>query len=210
MTPIEALDYGGVALFAATGALAASRNQLDIVGFVFLGAVTGIGGGTVRDLVLGVPVFWVEEPRYVLVCTLAAVMVYFTAHLIESRARLILWLDALALAAYGVFGAHKGLMETQSATIAIVMGMMTGTLGGIIRDIIANEASVLLRREIYVAAAICGAAVFVALLGAGAPVSLAAALGFLMALVLRGGAIQFHWRLPAYRSRPGRPPREPR
>ncbi|MCC0014908.1 MAG: trimeric intracellular cation channel family protein [Rhodobiaceae bacterium] len=208
MTPIEVLDYVGVALFAATGALAASRNQLDIIGFLFLAAVTGIGGGTVRDLVLDVPVFWVEQPVHVLVCTLTAIFVYFTAHLIESRYRLLLWLDAIALAAYGVFGAYKGLAATDSVTVAIVMGMMTGTLGGIIRDVLAREPSVLLRQEIYVAAAISGAAGFVALSRFGLPTSFAAGLGFMVALFVRGGAIQFQWKLPAYKSRPGRHPDE--
>src|SRR5690606_34325575 len=95
MTPLEGLDYAGVAVFAATGALAASRKQLDMIGFVFLAAVTGIGGGTFRDIVLGAtPVFWVEKPAYLMVCVAVAVIVYFTAHLVESRYRLLLWLDA--------------------------------------------------------------------------------------------------------------------
>lgn len=204
MSPIETLDYIGVALFAATGALAASRKQLDIVGFLFLAAVTGIGGGTARDLVLDVPVFWVEQPMHVLVCTSTAVFVYFTAHLIESRYRLLLWLDAMALAAYGVFGAYKGFLVTGSASVAIVMGMMTGTLGGIIRDVIVREPSVLLRQEIYVAAAMAGASAFILLDGASLPTWLSAGAGFAAALLIRGGTIRFGWKLPAYKSRPGR------
>ena len=153
MAPVMFLDFLGVALFAATGALAASRKQLDIIGFLFLAGITGTGGGTVRDLILGVPVFWVQQQAYILVCAATAVGVYFTAHLIESRYRLLLWLDAVALAAYGVFGAYKGLMVTGSPTVALVMGMITGTLGGILRDVLAGEPSVLLRQEVYVAAA---------------------------------------------------------
>ena len=148
MAPVMFLDFLGVALFAATGALAASRKQLDIIGFLFLAGVTGTGGGTVRDLILGVPVFWVEREAYILVCAATAVGVYFAAHLIESRYRLLLWLDAVALAAYGVFGAYKGLMVTGSPTVAVVMGMVTGTLGGILRDVLAGEPSVLLRQDI--------------------------------------------------------------
>ncbi|MEO8530187.1 MAG: TRIC cation channel family protein, partial [Deltaproteobacteria bacterium] len=116
MVPVVFLDYLGVSLFAATGALAASRKQLDIVGFLFLAGVTGMGGGTARDLILGVPVFWVEQQVYVLVCAGTAVLVYFAAHLIESRYKLLLWLDAIGLAAYGVFGAYKGLSVTGSPT----------------------------------------------------------------------------------------------
>lgn len=205
MSPIDLLDYVGVALFAATGSLAASRKQLDIIGFLFLGAVTGIGGGTVRDLILDVPVFWVEEPIFVLVCAVTGIFVYFTAHLLESRYRLLLWLDAIALSAYGVFGAYKGLTVTGSATVAVVMGMLTGTLGGIIRDVLTREPSVLMRQEIYVAAAMAGAVVFVAASSA-MPVPLAAATAFAIALGVRGGALHFGWTLPAYKSRPGRDP----
>ena len=92
------LDYLGVALFAATGALAASRKQLDIVGFGFLAVLTGVGGGTVRDLILDVPVFRVGQPLYLMVCTGTAVVVFLGAHLLESRYRWLLWLDAAALA----------------------------------------------------------------------------------------------------------------
>lgn len=208
MSPIEVLDYSGVALFAATGALAASRKQLDIIGFLFLGAVTGIGGGTVRDLVLDVPVFWIQQPVYVVVCTAIATLVYFTAPMIESRYKTLLWLDAVGLAAYGVFGAYKGLLVTGSATVAVVMGMITGTLGGIIRDVLANEPSVLMRQEIYVAAAMAGALSFVALSDMGLPLFPAAGAGFLLALIVRGGAIQFRWNLPAHGSRPGRDPKD--
>lgn len=206
MTPIDVLDYLGVALFAATGALTASRKQLDIIGFMFLAAVTGTGGGTVRDLILGVPVFWVEQHLFILVCAATAGLVYFTAHLLESRYRLLLWLDAVALAAYGVFGAYKGLVVTGSATVAVVMGMLTGTLGGILRDVLARDPSVLMRREIYVAAAMAGAVAFVAMRAADVALPLAAGGAFLLALGVRGGALVFGWSLPVYRSRPGRPP----
>jgi uncharacterized membrane protein YeiH len=83
------LDYAGVAVFAATGALAASRKELDAIGFVFLAGITGIGGGTLRDLILGVPVFWIENHDYILVCAGMALIVYFTAHLVESRYKLL-------------------------------------------------------------------------------------------------------------------------
>ena len=208
MSPIVFLDYAGVALFAATGALAASRKQLDIIGFLFLGAVTGIGGGTARDLILGVPVFWIEQHYYIAVCAATAVAVYFTANLIESRYRMLLWLDAIALSAYAVFGAYKGLMVADSAVVAVVMGMITGTLGGIFRDVLAREPSVLMRQEIYVAAALAGAVSFVATQGAGFSLTWAAGIAFFLALAARSGALVFGWTLPAYRSRPERPQRD--
>ncbi|AZQ68682.1 trimeric intracellular cation channel family protein [Silicimonas algicola] len=203
MNAMVVLDFVGVGLFAATGALSASRKQLDIIGFLFLAAVTGVGGGTVRDLILGVSVFWVIEPIYILVCGITATMIYFTAHLLESRYRWLLWLDAVALSAYCVFGAYKGLLATGSPVVAIVMGTLTGTLGGILRDVLANEPSVLLRREIYVTAALAGAVAFVVadVVGLTEPVSAVA--GFVAALAIRGIGLALGWALPTYRSRPG-------
>jgi uncharacterized membrane protein YeiH len=202
------LDYAGVAVFAATGALAASRKQLDGIGFVFLAGVTGIGGGTLRDLILGVPVFWVVQHLYILVCASAAIAVFFTAHLLESRYRLLLWLDAVGLAAYCVFGAYKGLLVTGSPIVAVVTGVLTATFGGILRDVLAEEPSVLLRPEIYITAALSGALAYVLLSAAGVPLLLAALLAFLAALFVRGGALAFGWTFPRYRSRPGRDPQD--
>ena len=198
------LDFVGVALFAATGALAASRKQLDIVGFLFFAALTGVGGGTVRDLILDVPVFWVNQPLYLMICAATAVLVYFTAHLLESRYRWLLWLDALALAAYGVFGAAKGLAVTGSPLVAVAMGMLTGTLGGILRDVLAGEPSVLLQREVYITAAMVGGVAFVLSDTAGLPLAMAAGAGFAAAFAVRAGALAFGWALPVYRPRPGR------
>lgn len=206
MPIIAIFDYAGVAFLAATGALAASRKQIDIMGFVFLALLAGTGGGTLRDLILGVDVFWVENPAYILICTSAAVIMFFTAHLIMSRYGLILWLDAAALAAYGIFGAYKGLMVTDSATIAIVTGVMTGTLGGVLRDIVANEPSVLLRREIYVTAALAGSVCFVLGEALGFGLVASAAFGAAVTFGLRGLALYFDWGLPLYRPRPPRNP----
>lgn len=207
LSPLEILDYAGVAVFAATGALSASRKQLDLIGFLFLAAVTGIGGGTLRDVILGrLPVFWVQNPTYILVCVAMGALVYFTAHLFESRYRLLVWLDAVGLAAYGVMGAAKGLAATGSPTVAIVTGTLTAAFGGILRDVLANEPSVLLRPEIYVTAALAGAALFTGAHAFGAPVWAASLFGFAMALGIRGGALAFGWTFPPYRPRPGRHP----
>lgn len=208
MSPLLFLDYAGVAVFAATGALAASRKQLDLIGFVFLASVTGIGGGTFRDLIIDVPVFWVVNHHYILVCAAMAVIVYFTAHLVESRYKLLLWLDAVGLSAYCVMGAAKAYAATGSPIVAVVMGMLTATFGGILRDIIAGEPSVLMRPEVYVTAALAGAASFTVLTLAGFPLLAAALIAFAAAFVIRGGALKFGWTFPAYRSRPGRRPED--
>lgn len=208
MPLVTLLDYAGVAVFAATGALAASRKQLDIIGFLFLAAVTGIGGGTLRDVILGVPVFWVTNHVYVPICAAVAVVVFFGAHRVESRYRLLLWLDAVGVAAFSVMGAAKGLAITGSPTIAIVMGMLTATFGGILRDMLAGEPSVLLKPEIYVSAALAGSALYTLGDMVGLPMPIAALIGFAAALAVRGGALRFGWSFPAYKSRPGRNPKD--
>ncbi|GAA2837338.1 putative membrane protein YeiH [Aminobacter aminovorans] len=208
MSPLLYLDYAGVAVFAATGALAASRKQLDVIGFLFLASFTGIGGGTVRDVILGLPVFWVINPAYVLVCAAVAVGVFFTAHLVESRYKLLLWLDALGMAAYAAIGAAKGLAATASPTVAIVMGLLTATFGGILRDLLAGEPSVLLKPEIYVSAAMVGAGIYTLADIADLPPEVSTVVAFVAAFMVRGGALKFGWTFPAYRSRPGRRPED--
>src|SRR6195256_1711669 len=95
---IATLDWFGVAVFAVTGALVASRKEMDIFGFALLATVTGVGGGSVRDLLLGMPVFWVQQPMYVAICIAVSAIVFFTAHVPESRYRVLMWLDAVGLA----------------------------------------------------------------------------------------------------------------
>ncbi|MFC3074758.1 trimeric intracellular cation channel family protein [Shinella pollutisoli] len=207
MPILELTDYAGVAVFAATGALAASRKELDIIGFLFLAAATGIGGGTFRDVVLGAtPVFWVVNPTYLVVCVAVALVVFFTAHRVESRYRLLLWLDALGLSAYCVMGAAKGFAATGSPAVAVTTGVLTASFGGILRDLLANEPSVLLRREVYVTAALAGASAFTTATVAGLPLWAASSIGMGTAFVVRGGALRFGWSIPVYRPRPGRHP----
>ena len=209
MTILEYLDYLAIAVFAATGALAASRKQLDMIGFIFLAAITGIGGGTFRDVILGqLPVFWVRNPNYMLVCLASGIVVYFGAHLIESRFRLLLWLDAIGLSAYAALGAAKGLAATGSPVVAIVTGMLTSAFGGILRDIVAGEPSVLLRPEVYVSAALAGAAVFTAADALGLSQLACFAAAMLTTFVIRGGALRYGWTFPVYKGRPGRDPKD--
>lgn len=208
MNLITHLDYAGVAVFAATGALAASRKQLDIIGFLFLASVTGIGGGTLRDVILDVPVFWVGNRDYVLICAAVAVIVFFTAHRVESRYRLLLWLDAIGISAFAVMGASKGLAVTGSPAVSIIMGMLTATFGGILRDLLAGEPSVLLKPEIYVSATLAGAALYTLGDALALPSPVSGVIGFAAAFLVRGGALKFGWSFPAYRSRPGRRPED--
>lgn len=205
MTFIDFLDYAGVFVFAATGALAASRCRLDIIGFIFLANMTAVGGGTVRDLVLGnTPVNWVREPLYLLIGTCAAALVYFTAHRVESRYRILLWLDAVGMAMFSVMGAEKALQLGFNAWVAIVSGVFTATLGGVMRDIMSGQPSVLMRREIYISAALAGACTFVALEIMNVPTTVSVLSGTAIAFLIRGGALQYGWMLPAHKARRGR------
>lgn len=200
-----AVDGLAAVAFAVSGALVASRKELDIVGFMWLAVLTGVGGGTLRDLLLGVPVFWVVEPLHVVACIATAVVVHFIAPLIESRYRLVLWFDALGLALVTVAGTAKGLDNGTGALVAVAMGVITGSVGGIVRDLVGNEPSVILRHEIYVTASVLGACAYVLLVLLELPRLEAAAAGVLITFVVRGLAITFNWSLPAYRHRPGRP-----
>lgn len=196
-TVLGALDFAGVAVFAATGALAAARERHDLVTFAFFGAITGVGGGTLRDLLIGAPVFWVGDWRYIAVCVAASMTVWIVGAR-PWRFRALLWLDAVGLAAYGVFGAAKAELFGVAPLICIVMGALTACFGGIVRDLLAGQPSILLRREITVSAALLAASAYVAVramgLEAWPSAFLAAGLGF----ALRAGALVWGWSLPAF------------
>ncbi|MCB1528863.1 MAG: trimeric intracellular cation channel family protein [Hyphomicrobiaceae bacterium] len=204
---IAALDAIAVGVFAVTGALVASRKEMDIFGFALLGTVTGVGGGTVRDVLLGhLPVFWIKSPVYAAIALAVSAVVFFTAHIPESRYRLLLWLDAIGLSLVAVIGADRGLDADVGAFIAIVMGVITAVFGGIIRDVLGGESPVILRREIYVIPAMIGALTFVLMRGHGVDYPPAAIAGFASCFTVRGLALYYGWSLPAYRARPGRVP----
>lgn len=206
MTAAAVLDHAAVFVFALTGALAASRAQLDIVGFVFLACLTAVGGGTLRDLLLGrEPVFWLAEPQFVVLASAAAVLVFFTAHLLESRMRTLLWLDACALSVAVPAGVAVALGMGQSPLVVAIMGISTGCFGGLMRDVVCNEVPLVLRQgELYVTAAFAGSVAAVAAEMGGLPLPLALVICGATTLVLRAGSLAFGWRLPVYRARPPR------
>ena len=199
------LDLCGVAVFAASGALTASRKQMDIVGFCLIATVTGIGGGTVRDLLLGQgAVYWITQPAYVLICISVGVLMFFTAPYIEFRYRVLLWADAAGLALFCVTGAQKALEVTNSLPVSVIMGVMTATFGGIIRDVLCAEVPLMLRKEIYATAAAAGALGYIALVLSGVAPVWAQLAGFGAAFVIRAVGIAFGVSLPVYKPRPGR------
>lgn len=200
-TATATLDWLGVIVFTITGALVASRKQMDFVGFAMLGTATGIGGGTLRDLLLGSPVFWTQRPAYLLACLVVSCAVFFVAHIPQSRYRALIRLDALGLALFAVAGAEKAIQAGASGAVAIVMGVVTATFGGVIRDLLGGDSPVILSREIYASAAGAGAVAYVSLAALGAPRELALGSGFLVALLLRAVSLRRGWTLPRYRPR---------
>ena len=201
------LDLAGIAVFAASGALVASRQQMDAVGFVLIAGLTGFGGGTLRDLLLGrTPVFWLIDPQPVLVAAAVAMLVFLTAHRIENRYRALLWADAAGLALFAVLGAEIALAAGATPWAAVLLGVMSATMGGILRDVVCNELPLILRREIYATAAAAGAGVFVLMASQGLPRDWSIPAGVAVAFLIRAAALAFGWSLPPYRARPGRNP----
>ena len=198
------LDVLGVAVFAVSGALVASRKEMDLVSFGLLACLTGIGGGTLRDVLLDRAVFWIEQPYYLATCLAVAVLVFFTAHIIQQRFVFVLWADAIGVAAFTVMGAEIALRSGTNELVAIVMGMMTATFGGLARDVVCAEPVLIMRKELYATCAMAGATTYVVLGMADVPFSVAAIAGFVIAFALRAGGIHKGWRLPPYKARPGR------
>jgi uncharacterized membrane protein YeiH len=191
------IDYFGIAVFAISGALLAAERRQTFVTFVFFAVVTGVGGGTLRDLLIGAPVFWVHKNATLLICIGAALLTWLVSRRFIAE-RALLWFDAAGLAAYATYGAAKALSFGVAPVPAFVMGVLTACAGGIIRDVLAGEPSILMRPELYVTAAALSSGLFVglALLGLSLPVAggVAAIAGF----TLRGLAIARGWSLPAY------------
>lgn len=199
---ITILDWFGLCVFSITGALVASRKHMDIVGFALLGSVTGIGGGTIRDVLLGAqPIFWVKQPSYLLTCVVVSSATFLFAHILQHRYRYLLWLDAIGLALFAVTGANNALAHESGGVIAIAMGVASATFGGILRDILGGESPIILRQEIYITAAFMGATVFVLLMQSGLSQDLAVGIGFLAALALRSAGLYWGLTLPRYQPR---------
>ncbi len=206
MSVLSALDYTAVIVFAISGALAASRAQLDIVGFAFVACLTAVGGGTIRDVLLNRDaVFWISDPAYILIATLIATVVFFTAHLFESRLKALMWADAIALGVAVAAGAGVALKLGQPPVIIALMGVATGCFGGLMRDVVCNEVPLVLTQgELYASAALAGAVAMI----------ITSYLDFtpiysyiscaVLTFGLRAGSLIFGWSLPVYKSRPPR------
>ena len=192
------LDLFGIAVFAASGALAAAQRGQTLVTFAFFALITGVGGGTVRDLLIGAPVFWVQDWRFATTCMVTAGLVWVTPKNFW-KPRALDWFDAVGIAIYAVFGAWKSLTLGVPLLPAMMMGVITACVGGIIRDVLAGEPSILLKPEIYVTAAALASGLFGLLLWLGMPVLPAAIFSAAAGFALRAMAIWKGWAIPAYK-----------
>ncbi len=201
------IQYGdliGTLVFAVTGGLAAAEKRLDFGGFFVLAFVTGVGGGTMRDVVLGRDgVFWADQPEYIVLCLAGALGAFLWGVRLERLRWALVWGDALGLAVFSVIGAGIAVQAGAPALTSILMGALTATGGGVLREIIRNELPLVLRRDVYISAALAGAGALVGLHELGAPAEVSVVAGVVVAFALRAAGITWDLHLPVYRGRRG-------
>lgn len=192
-----ALNAIGLFVFAISGALTAIRRELDFLSVLIIAFFTGVGGGTIRDVMLGTfPVWWVADQSAIGICVLGAVVASLTHRLLWSRQKALIWADAAGLSVFAVLGAQAALAAGAPAVVAVFMGAVTATFGGIIRDVLLNQPSLILKQEVYATAALGGAGVYVLLTGVGVGLDVAAIVAAVLAFAIRGSAILFGFSLP--------------
>ena len=198
MSFVYFLEMLGTAAFAISGALAASRKNMDIFGFSVLALMPAIGGGTIRDLVIGrTPVFWIDDSRYVMVAVIAAVIVFFAPYKLGSRLRVLIWMDALGLALFAALGTQISLAHGTGPVVAIMLGVTTAVTGGMIRDMICNEIPLILSNEIYATAAFVAGGAFVLADRLGWPPGPALGAAVIAGFTIRALGIIYNWSLPS-------------
>ncbi|PKH03484.1 hypothetical protein CXF72_05975 [Psychromonas sp. MB-3u-54] len=193
-------DMIGVISCAISGVLVATRLRMDPVGIIVLAAVTGIGGGTLRDMMMGAtPVFWIVDNNYTYVITITAILtVFWLKHIHRAPPYLLLILDAFGLAIFTIVGAQKALALGFSGPVAIAMGCITGVVGGMIRDMLSGQIPFVLQKEIYATASVLGGVLFVSCSYLGFTPILAMSIAISGTLSLRLSAIYWHLSLPVF------------
>ncbi len=192
------LELFGVFVFAAAGALEAGRSRLDFFGVLVVALVTALGGGTLRNLVLGVPAGWVEAHIYIWVALSGGTLTFILAKFCRLPFRALLYADAVGLSVFVVTGAQIAILNGASGVIVVMLGMASGIVGGVIRDVLCNEVPLIFRRDVYATAALVGALVYLALLQLDPNGAWAAILSILTVLAIRAAAIQWHLSLPSF------------
>ena len=192
---ILALMYFGDVVFAVSGALMAARYKMDIVGFIMIGTITGIGGGTTRDLLLGRTVWWTHDPAELILVVTVSIITFFFISSEITRKKAANWADALGLSVFAVVGCHIALVFGSPFYIAVVIGMITATGGGVIRDVITNNEPMIMSGQLYATAALLGALCYASLKYWGVGEVTAEVAGVLSAFSLRASAIIFDIRM---------------
>lgn len=194
------LDLFGVAVFAVSGALGAGKKSLDLLGVVIIAVVTAVGGGTTRDLLLNHhPVFWIQDPTYLTVILVATLLTIGYTRFKEPPQKALLLADALGLAVFTIIGARAAQQAQTSDIIIIIMAAITGTVGGLLRDVLTNEIPMIMQRDIYATAALAGASAYLLLQLLSPFGTLNIIIGMLIVMGLRLAAIQWNWHLPRFK-----------
>ena len=197
MTILYLLDLIGTAAFAASGAWLGVRRRMDLFGVLVLGLVTAVGGGTLRDMLLGdIPPFSLQDETYLYVAILAALFVFINRERFKLFEKPLLYLDAVGLGTFVVIGTTKALDFELGFLGAVLMGVMTATAGGVVRDVLANEVPLILRKEIYASACLAGGVLLVILEQVDVARPTAALLAAVTVIVVRLLAIHYNWSLP--------------
>jgi len=196
---IYALDLFGTSVFAVSGAMAAGRKRMDLFGLIVVATVTGLGGGTLRDVILGVrPVFWVADYNYIAVTTTTAMLTFVVGRVLQLHPTVLLVADAFGLAVFTAIGAQRAADCGAPAPIVMLMGVTTGVAGGMVRDVLCGEIPLVLRKEIYATASFLGALVFVFLSGLGFGRVPVLSVSIVAVLAVRLAAIRWGLSLPVY------------
>jgi uncharacterized membrane protein YeiH len=188
----------GTAIFAITGVLVVTRRGLDVFGALVLGLVTALGGGTARDVLLRVPVFWVQDINYVWAGLIGALGAFFLGALLRNTSVLLLYLDALGAALFAMSAAEKVMLLDSHAAVAVIMGILTGIGGGLARDVLAGRPTLLMSRDIYATPILLGCTAYVMLRHFLPAYPYTSIVGFAVIFGIRALAIHFHLEMPAW------------
>jgi uncharacterized membrane protein YeiH len=205
MPPYYYVEMVGIAVFAISGVLAVTRRGLDVVGAVMLGLVTAVGGGTVRDLVIGVEPFWIVDFNYVWAACAGALLAFWIGWLFRGALTSVLYLDAIGAALFAITAANKVLVLTGSAPVAVMMGVLTGIGGGLIRDVLAGRPTLLMGRDIYATPIVIGCGTFVMLRAYSPAFPYADVFGIALIFAGRAVAIHQHLQMPLWLTAPKAP-----
>lgn len=196
------LDYFGTIIFAITGCLVAARMQSDILGFILLGLVTAVGGGTIRDLLIGrTPVFWTINEIYIILCIGTALIMFIGLHhltRIRHYKSFLLWSDAIGISTFTIIGTHIAIESGVGFVPSILLGVSTACFGGVLRDMLSNQTTLIFRNDIYMTACILGSVIYATLFHFGFD-ALAVPCGFISCFTLRALAIKYRLKLPMHK-----------